>query len=129
MHCRLDDIFYALGTQPFEGAFTKVGLPDTLVSLGRIHHIEIRAISPTPRSRRQIRTRPRRSFSISRCYCCGIHGSTWSFHSRTTENSPWITLKNHVRVYLSPNPLPRFDDRWLCACHPNGDRPQRQWRD
>ncbi|MFO1500145.1 MAG: hypothetical protein U1G07_17435 [Verrucomicrobiota bacterium] len=27
--------------------------------------------------------------------------------------SPFITLRNFVRVYLAPEPLPRFDSRWL----------------
>jgi hypothetical protein len=27
--------------------------------------------------------------------------------------NPSITLRNYVRVYLAPSPLPRFDNRWL----------------
>lgn len=27
--------------------------------------------------------------------------------------SPLITLRNYVRVYLAPDPLPRFDNQWL----------------
>jgi hypothetical protein len=27
--------------------------------------------------------------------------------------SPYITLRNFARVYLAPDPLPRFDNRWL----------------
>ncbi len=173
MHCRLDDIFYALGTQPFEGAFTKVGLPDTLVSLGRIHHIEIRQITPTPRTqvldlddlweiemtvgdwmwpsddqapdhrvcRRWKGENPEAFREVSQT--SEWHANLWfapenpqpgetvlleikmlllrdpwqhlefPFQDNPTENSPWITLKNYVSVYLSPNPLPRFDDRWL----------------
>lgn len=27
--------------------------------------------------------------------------------------SPFLTLRNYVRVYLAPEPMPRFDNRWL----------------
>src|SRR5262249_36689314 len=29
------------------------------------------------------------------------------------ETGPFITLRNYVRVYLAPDPLPRFDNRWV----------------